>query len=38
MIYKFNASIYSEGSRAFIEIPLNVWKETGLKGNIPYGK
>ena len=35
MIYKFSAFIYTEGGRAFIKIPFNVWEETGLKGNIP---
>lgn len=35
MIYKFYAFLYSEGNRTFIQIPFNVWKETGLKGNIP---
>lgn len=35
MIYKFSASIYMEGNRAFIRIPFNVWEEAGLKGNIP---
>lgn len=25
MIYKFNAAIYTEGVRAFIKIPFNVW-------------
>ena len=35
MIYKFRAGISAERGRAFIEIPFNVWEETGLKGNIP---
>ncbi|MGN1235249.1 MAG: DUF1905 domain-containing protein [Christensenellaceae bacterium] len=35
MIYKFCAGIDTEGGRAFIEIPLNMWEETGRKGNIP---
>ncbi|MGN0663472.1 MAG: DUF1905 domain-containing protein, partial [Negativibacillus sp.] len=35
MIYRFRAFIYTEGSRAFIKIPFNVWEETGIKGNIP---
>ena len=35
MIYKFNALPFAEGKRTFIEIPFNVWEETGLKGNIP---
>ena len=35
MIYKFSALIYAESGRAFIDIPFNVWEETGLKGNIP---
>ena len=35
MIYRFSAVIYTEGSRAFIRIPFNVWEETGIKGNIP---
>lgn len=35
MIYKFRAGIITERGRAFIEIPFNVWEETGLKGNIP---
>ena len=35
MIYKFIGGIYTEGVRAFIKIPFNVWEETGIKGNIP---
>ena len=35
MVYRFTANIHTEGKRAFIEIPFNVWEETGLKGNIP---
>lgn len=35
MTYKFNSSIFVEVNRAFVEIPFNVWDETGLKGNIP---
>ena len=35
MIYRFRAGLYTEGGRAFIKIPFNVWEETGLKGNIP---
>lgn len=35
MIFKFNAILFSEGIRTFMEIPFNVWEETGLKGNIP---
>lgn len=35
MIYRFSALIHTEGNRAFIEIPFNVWEKTGLKGNIP---
>ena len=35
MIYGFRAVIYTEGGRALIEIPFNVWEETGRKGNIP---
>ena len=35
MVYSFTAVIHTEGNRSFIEIPFNVWKETGLKGNIP---
>ena len=35
MTYRFSAFIYTEGGRAFINIPFNVWEETGLKGNIP---
>ena len=35
MIYNFTAVIHTEGKRSFIEIPFNVWEETGLKGNIP---
>ena len=35
MIYRFSAAIYTEGGRAFIKIPFNVWDETGIKGNIP---
>ena len=35
MIYGFRADICTEGGRAFIRIPFNVWEETGLRGNIP---
>ena len=35
MTYRFSAFIYTECGRAFINIPFNVWEETGLKGNIP---
>ena len=35
MTYRFSAAIYTEGGRAFIKIPFNVWEETGIKGNIP---
>lgn len=35
MIYSFNAILFAEGIRTFIEIPFNVHEETGLKGNIP---
>ena len=35
MVYRFRAAIYTEGGRAFIKIPFNVWEETGIKGNIP---
>jgi len=35
MIYNFAAVIHTEGNRSFVEIPFNVWEETGLKGNIP---
>ncbi|MDO5574628.1 MAG: DUF1905 domain-containing protein [bacterium] len=35
MIYKFNASIYVQSNRAFVDIPFNMWDKTGLKGNIP---
>ena len=35
MIYRFSGKIFTEGSRAFINIPFNIWEETGLKGNIP---
>ena len=35
MVYRFNAIIHTEGKRAFVEIPFNVWEEIGLKGNIP---
>ena len=35
MIYRFRADICTEGGRAFIRIPLNVWEETDLRGNIP---
>lgn len=35
MIYRFRAGLYTEGGRAFIKIPFNVWEETGIKGNIP---
>ena len=33
MIDRFRAVLNREGSRAFLRIPLNVWKETGVKGN-----
>lgn len=32
MVYRFRAAIYTEGGRAFIKIPFNVWEETGIKG------
>jgi len=35
MVYRFTAIIHTEGKRAFVEIPFNVWEEIGLKGNIP---
>ncbi|MGN1000027.1 MAG: DUF1905 domain-containing protein [Faecousia sp.] len=35
MIYRFRARLHTEGGRAFIKIPFNVWEETGIKGNIP---
>lgn len=35
MIYYFTAPVFTEGNRSFIEIPFNVWEETGLKGNVP---
>lgn len=35
MIFKFVASIFILGKRAFIKVPFNVWDKTGLKGNIP---
>ena len=35
MIYGFRADICTEGGRAFIRIPFNVWEETDLRGNIP---
>ena len=35
MVYSFTSIIHTEGKRTFIEIPFNVWEETGLKGNIP---
>ena len=35
MIYRFRADICTEGGRAFIRIPFNVWEETDLRGNIP---
>jgi len=35
MVYSFASVIHTEGNRAFIEIPFNVWEETGLNGNIP---
>ena len=35
MTYRFSAAVYTEGGRAFIRIPFNVWEETGIKGNIP---
>lgn len=35
MKYTFRSNIFSEGKRAFIAIPFNVWATTGLKGNIP---
>ena len=38
MIYRFSEVIYTEGGRAFVKIPFNVWEETGIKGNIPFEK
>ena len=38
MIYRFSEVIYTEGGRAFVKIPFNVWEETGIKGNIPFDK
>ena len=35
MTYRFDAMLFTEGMRTFIEIPFNVHEETGLKGNIP---
>ena len=35
MVYRFTSIIHAEGKRTFIEIPFNVWEETGLTGNIP---
>lgn len=35
MIYRFSGKTFTEGSRAFINIPFNLWEETGLRGNIP---
>ena len=35
MVYRFTSIIHTEGKRTFIEIPFNVWEETGLTGNIP---
>ena len=35
MIYRFSGKTLTGGSRAFINIPFNIWEETGLKGNIP---
>ncbi|MGN1399773.1 MAG: DUF1905 domain-containing protein [Erysipelotrichaceae bacterium] len=35
MIFHFFATIEPQGKRSFIKIPLNLWQETGLKGNIP---
>ncbi len=35
MLYSFERQLISEGSRSFVEIPFNVWDETGLKGNLP---
>lgn len=35
MTYTFTSSIYAEANRAYVEIPFNVWEDTGLKGNIP---
>ena len=35
MIYNFTAAVHKEGNRSFVELPFNVWEETGLKGNIP---
>lgn len=35
MRYSFKSLIKNEGSKYYIEIPFNVWEETGLKGNIP---
>ena len=28
MVYSFTSIIHTEGKRAFIEIPFNVWEET----------
>ena len=35
MKYFFESLIKTEGNKSYIEIPFNVWEETGLKGNIP---
>ena len=35
MKYSFEGLIKTEGNRCYMEIPFNVWEETGLKGNIP---
>ncbi len=35
MRYGFSGTIYTEGSRAFVGVPFNMWEETGIKGNIP---
>ena len=35
MRYFFKGTVRTEGGKNYIEIPFNVWDETGLKGNIP---
>ena len=34
MIYRFRAGIYTEGGRAFIKIPFNVWEVCKLRDEI----
>ena len=37
MIYRFRAAIYTEGGRALIRIPFNVWEETDRRGMFHAG-